>query len=339
MENLDQILIYVLVALVLFIVILAFKNGGKVSKLSESLKEEAKKLQDSFHRKSFTKSYGNRAKKEAKTSVKTTPIDKQEGAFEELNALKKSIQRSHSTGERYLTKLFMDLFESGEFDDLTVYHSVKFMDRNQFKELDFLVVSKKGVVILESKHWKGTTYIYEEGGQDPFKNTQFSEFAIGQLNPGDDEKMRNMRVFTLRESERTSDLTLRQYPNPLLQVRSYSAFLYNQLRSAVKELLGDKKLYVRNCVVFHKGKDCELIFNNTSVENREIDWVTHVITDNALKEYLQSLSDDWNDETREKICETIDESFSYHYKMDKSTFDTSSKEQKQYLKTFVGSIR
>ena len=66
-----------------------------------------------------------------------------------------------------------------KFNNYTFYHQVEYQDNNQFYQLDFLVVSPFGVMVLESKYWNGVTYLYNKSYKDIFQNTLFKDFGVG----------------------------------------------------------------------------------------------------------------------------------------------------------------
>lgn len=243
--------------------------------------------------------------------------------------IEKDIQGNYATSERFLIKKFYELLDNPKYQDITVYHSLGYIDKNNYlKEIDFLVVTKKGILIIESKHWKGVTYIYCDKGNDKivnnvgdiFKDTQYAQYAKNSIRVDQEDCF--MRVFVVRENDAKGTLIIRDYNNPVSQVRGYSW--------GVSQALGKP---VANAVVFHKDEQCQVVFNNEVMSNHyQIDKFTSIVGDDLLGNYLDSLGGDLTSEEMEQLSALVEQKFTYHYKMDKSNYT------EQKFKVFAGDI-
>lgn len=255
--------------------------------------------------------------------------EKQETLQDYCADIEKDIQSNFATSERFLMKRFYQLLDQSEYQDIIVYHSLGYLDKkSQIKEIDFLVVTKRGILIIESKHWKGVTYIYCDDhnkkivntAADMFANTQYADFAQTSIRIYNDDYP--MRVFVVRENDAKGTLVIRDYNNPVSQVRGYSGGVSGALRKPVV-----------NAVVFHKDEHCQVVYNDVLVEDyQQIDNLTKIVVDDSLDKYLDSLGGNLTSAEMLQLSESIEQKFTYHYKMDRFNYT------EQKFKVFAGDI-
>ena len=234
-----------------------------------------------------------------------------------LDSATKDVQGHYSTGEKFLVKRFYELLAKPRYQNITVYHSLAYIDQyGRSKEIDFLIITKKGILIIESKHWKGTTYLdcdindqkRVHSEYDIFTNTQYKNFAETSIKIFSDQCP--MRVFVVRENDAKGTLVMRDYNNPVSQVRGYSA--------GIGLALGKQ---VVNAVVFHKDESCEVVFNGKFIEDfHSMDQLTSIVVDSALDRYLDSLGGNLSDDEMSQLVSLVEEKLTYHYKMDKDNY-------------------
>ena len=206
-------------------------------------------------------------------------------------------------GERFIIRTILELLGDEKFSDYTFYHQVEYQDDKQLYKLDFLVVSPYGVIVLESKYWKGVTYLYDDSYGDIFQDTLFKNFGIGSS--------KKIRVFNAKFSEDTEkEIVLSCYNNPVSQVREYSFDIRNHLG-----------LYsVKNAVVFHKTENSDIVFNDQKLNSESVDGYTKIITSEVLKEYFIEESNGKNKILSEEIINSIENRLIYKTKFDKSNY-------------------
>lgn len=244
--------------------------------------------------------------------------------------IEKDIQGNYATSERYLIKRFYDLLADPSYQDITIYHSLGYIDSSgQQKEIDFLLITKKGILILEAKHWKGVTYIYcDNNGEknvgsetDLLANTQYASFAKQDIKIF--KEGCSMRVFVVKENDAKGTLVIRDYNNPISQVRTYSSGVYYALG----------KRTTTSAVVFHKDEQCQVVFNNKMLEGyQDIDGLTSIVVDDSIAMYLDKLGGNLTSEDMRELTEIVEQKFTYHYKMDKSNYTD------QKFRVFAGDI-
>lgn len=316
------------VLLIIVIVVLFFIMRSKQQKL------EAKLIELSQHLKK-TESLSNKEIEQV-SKISSDYLDEiklLENKYRELQDycadIEKDIQSGFATSERFLMKRFYELLDNPEYQDITIYHSLGYIDGNDhLKEIDFLIITKKGILIIESKHWKGVTYIYCDNPHkkivnttaDMFANTQYTDFAKTSIRIYQDDFP--MRVFVVRENDAKGTLVIRDYNNPISQVRGYSW--------GVNKALGKP---VANAVVFHKDEQCQVVYNDELVQDyHQIDGLTNIVVDDSIDKYLDSLGGNLTVDEMAQLADSIEQKFTYHYKMDKDNY------MAQKFKAFAGDI-
>ncbi len=205
-------------------------------------------------------------------------------------------------GERFIIRTILELLGDEKFSDYTFYHQVEYQDDKQLYKLDFLVVSPHGAIVLESKYWKGVTYLYDDSYGDIFRDTLFKNFGMGS---------KKTRVFNAKYSEDTEkEIVLSCYKNPVSQVREYSFDIRNQLKLSS----------VKNAVVFHKTENNDIVFNDQKLNSKSIDGFTKIITSEVLKEYFIEELNGKNKILSEEEINSIENRLTYKTKFDKSNY-------------------
>ncbi len=215
-------------------------------------------------------------------------------------------------GERLLIKAFRRMFEVDEFKDFTIYSHLEFDSGKSFMQVDFLVVSPKGLFVVESKCWKGITYICTKEFDDLFKNAKnesYKKFGVGSSL--------DIRVFNAqacKTNEKTKEIEqilLSSYQNPFTQARKYSAELNDVL-------ICEGVNRIKNVVVFNTYNDYEVLLNDNKLIYAEVDNMSSVTTNNGLESYFKKQP---HTQTNTKqVVEYVDQRFNYLFKMDSSNY-------------------
>ncbi|MDL2324276.1 NERD domain-containing protein [Ruminococcaceae bacterium OttesenSCG-928-A16] len=197
-------------------------------------------------------------------------------AMEEYKAqVKKNIEDSVVLGEVLLIKEFRRLFQKAGWEDFVVYHGLEYRKKDgNFRKIDFLIICKKGAFVIESKMWKGTTFVLQDTSLDMFhsaRDKQLKEFGVGSSD--------KLRIVNAQpNSEKRGQVIMSCYSNPVAQAREYSVDL--------KEILELSTL--PNIVVFHQSAGCDVQFNNEPLTQATIG-LTTLLTDKELIQYLEGL--------------------------------------------------
>jgi hypothetical protein len=202
---------------------------------------------------------------------------------EEITKLKKEYKNNFSDNihffEKRLIESFLELFKDEKLKNTTIYHQLLLYEVDSFSKIDFFLISPKGLFVIESKMWKGSTHVYyNEKCPTMFKGSEFEDFGVGSN--------RNVRIFNMRKcDDNSNEIRLRSYRNPVAQVREYSKKL--------KEVLGVDR--INNLVVFYTSGNYQVLYNNEAVGDEiEIDEFTRIVKYDKLKEYFLGLPDSEN---------------------------------------------
>ena len=285
--------IFMLVILVILSIILFFimrnqkkivhKHNEMIQKLKENHISDIQK-----NRKKLEEFYGKEINKKK----------------EEIDTYRQSVLDNFKAipyGERFIIRAILELLKDPDFNNYTFYHQVEYQDNNQYCQLDFLVVSPFGVIVLESKYWNGVTYLYNKSYKDIFQNTLFKDFGVGSSE--------RIKVFNARFLEdKEKEIVFSCYKNPVSQVRKYSHEIRKRLNVS----------FVKNAVVFHKSEINNVLFNDQEFNIETVDTYTKIITNKALKEYLLEELNDKKEVSREEIIDSIEKSLIYKIKFDKN---------------------
>ncbi len=225
-------------------------------------------------------------------------------AEEYRNEMNNNFRKAIPYGERRLIKIFQSLFSDSTFAGFSIYGHLEFESRHGFKQVDFFVVSPKGFFVIESKRWKGTTYIYSSSCPDLFQNTEHHSFGVGSSD--------NIRVFNAKKSEDNDDrIEISTYRNPVAQVREYSQCL--------REIL--KVTPIKNIVVFDVGERYAVLYDGNLLHHETIKY-TSLVTIESLKDFFVNLRPDTAID-QQYIINCIEDNngnFVYGFKMDDSNY-------------------
>ncbi len=220
-------------------------------------------------------------------------------------------QQTPALGERLLIEQFLQFFEEPGFDNFTIYHHLEYAEEQQTKQVDFLIVSPKGLFVIESKMWKGITYIFNSSTPNIFSTVTDPIYASFGVRGSD-----KIRVFNAKTSgDVRGQIILNSYENPIAQARQYSHYLWRKLEVPA----------VYNLIVFRAASGYELQYNNSPVsdEGEPIGKYTTIITDknDNIKRFFLKIRPQPLDinKVNEVICGN-ESNFNYRFKIDKNNY-------------------
>ncbi|MDR2547113.1 MAG: NERD domain-containing protein [Lachnospiraceae bacterium] len=227
--------------------------------------------------------------------------DQKEEADRCIKQLINNINEDISAGELLLIKCFRDLFACSVFSNTAVYYHLKYDEKNRIKEIDFFVVSPKGLYAIESKMWKGTTYIHKDSCPDIFKTKTFKSFGI--------EKNGKVRVYNAKYGESANEIRLNSYRNPVEQIREYSRDMKNLLNVPM----------VKSIVIFHVAEEFDVQYDYKAFTIAQIDSYTSILTDACIKEFFMQQPDVFFDYNW--VNDYIENNLHYKSKMCNSNYE------------------
>lgn len=180
-----------------------------------------------------------------------------------------------SSGELILIDCFKELLKEPGYENWTIYGHLNMKgDSYHNYQADFLIVSDRGIYVIESKFWKGLTLIYTKNFQMILTNTQFSDYGKGS----DQE----ITVININQNTSTEKLEINKYTNPVAQARMYSKILRNHFDTRI-----------HNFVVFQQDKDCQVKINEKDLSHFQIDQFTSITTQNNFKNILKNIKSEF----------------------------------------------
>lgn len=182
-----------------------------------------------------------------------------------------NLKKNIPYGERLLLKKFRDLLQDPAFADFTIYRGLEFSVNGIFRQVDFFVVSPKGLLVIESKRWAGTTYIYTGDARTVFTDTEHDSFGKAGYD--------NVKVFNaVKSKDREGQIVFSSYSNPIAQAREYSLILKDKLNAKS----------VDNLVIFSPVYGGKVVFNDHPLSACEVGPYTRLILDEGdnLKQFL-----------------------------------------------------
>ena len=213
-------------------------------------------------------------------------------------------------GEQLLTKELCRNFNLlGQ--EAVIWHGLEYKTEKSFRQVDFLVLCKKGLFVLESKYWKGVSFVFDGEVVNLFEGTMYHGF--GQVS--DETVMtardREFRAFNAQFNKEEGTMLLKTHQNPLVQVRNYA-------RALVKILNNNN---IKSAVVFSTNDKCELRYNRQPLSMiKNIDKYTSVLQNSQINDYFQSYTDILSEEEIERIKSIVDKNLSFHKRIDKTNF-------------------
>lgn len=195
-------------------------------------------------------------------------------------------------GERILIDYFCMLLSTPGFENWNIYGHLNLRcSINQNYQTDFLIVSDRGIYVIESKFWKGLTLIYTDGYSMIFSNTMYSDYGKGSD--------KGITIFNISKDGDTEKFEINKYTNPVAQARQYSKVLRNHLGR-----------HVHNIVVFQEDENCQIKINDKDFDCYCVDKYTRITTQNNLISLLKN-SYIIQDIDLEKINDIIRNNFEY----------------------------
>jgi hypothetical protein len=218
-----------------------------------------------------------RAEDEERDEQERLYVQHQEEIFEQPTVID-----TETNGEEELLDEFRKLYSHGLLTDTIVYYQLKLSIEDEERIIDMLMVSPKGIYVIETKHWGGTTYI---DYCRPFRDEMFMDIDHPDFGKGSKGISKQIRVFNVKsfrdEDNGHEKLIFNGYEHPINQARKYS--------TGLRRFLDVPR--VNNVVVFTptKGK-CEVRYNNALLENpKPIDSYTTIITKKMLGRFISEM--------------------------------------------------
>lgn len=219
------------------------------------------------------------------------------------NEVKRNFKDRMPYGEQLLFKTFRELLSTKAFQDFTVYFHLSYEKDYSFKEVDFFVVSTKGLFVIESKSWHGVTYIYDENYQDIFNGTMFDKFASNK----------GVRVFNAKWSEdKNNEIVLSAYNHPLSQARGYSFDL--------SQILG---MLISNVIVFGNSLNSSVCFNAEPLCHINVDKFTDLIIEQELEKFFTERQNCLSQTEVDNVNQKIQSCLKWQCKIDKNNYNES----------------
>lgn len=187
--------------------------------------------------------------------------------------VKLNLNNLFTVGELTLIEIFRDMLSREEFSDWCVYGQVQPKKTGEYR-IDFLVVSKKGVFVVESKAWKGLTLIYEPNYSNALSYSIYENYGRRI-----DSRSTEIQVFNINSSGINDSLYINKYTNPIEQARDYSRSLRNLLN-----------FHIKNLVVFQQDEDYQVKFNENDFNRIDIDDYTTVICNRGVISYFSMVA-------------------------------------------------
>jgi hypothetical protein len=258
--------------------------------------------------------------KVAESEVQTYK-DRLEYTKNQVSVHKEQLKKSIPLGEQLILDHFKENFDQlfRQDKDTVIFHQLEINSGS--KKIDFFIVSSQGLFVIESKCWKGVTYVYdgksvanEKEVIDIFKGTPYCNFGCSETAEENDKKY---KVFNVRENDKKGEMILSAYnENPIVQSKNYSRALAGILRTNK----------VRNLVVFTFNNDCSVIYNNEPLESRrykKVDDYTTVVYDSNLRKFFYD-NDKYNQEPVTDVKSVLNSlsniNFTYNLKIDNTNY-------------------
>lgn len=223
-----------------------------------------------------------------------------------INKYQKIFNKKFPVGEIEIIKKFKDLFQKSILTDTVIYYHLKYKSNKRFYEIDFLLISSKYVLIVESKQWKGVTYIYDEKFADVFKNTHLNTFGVDE-----NTKIKVFNVKPKESNDSNQTMEISTYTNPIKQIQNYSIGLKNYFDIP----------YIENLIVFNELDLYQVRYNDMRFENKRINKYTEIITDKYLETFLKNLNAKDSTVDYENIVNYIDNNLQYDFKLNNENYN------------------
>lgn len=186
--------------------------------------------------------------------------------------VKLNLNNLFTVGELTLIEIFRDMLNRKEYSDWKIYGQIQYKTYNTFR-IDFLVVSEKGVFVVESKAWKGLTLIYEPNYSNVLTNSIYNNYGRST-----NSRSTEIQVFNINGGANDS-LYINEYTNPIEQARNYSRDLRNILNCRIK-----------NLVVFQQDNNYQVKFNDNDLNAVNVDNYTTITTNRGVINYFSTVA-------------------------------------------------
>lgn len=183
-------------------------------------------------------------------------------------------------GEQQILSCLCHNFTQLFSQDTVIYHQLEFKTPYGLKRVDFFVVSPQGLFVIESKYWKGVTFVFDGEEVNLFQQTMYGEFGKAKetvIKAG--SKDGRFRVFNAQFHEEEGKMVLQTHQNPIVQARNYARALAPIVQSNS----------IKNLAVFGSGKGLELRYNRQPLNGiKRIDSYTSLMQHNHLENYFKN---------------------------------------------------
>lgn len=300
------LVVLILIAVIIYIINLEKRNFRKrkiIEEENNSLKESISELKKYN---SELKNYSSDLKKYSSDlkvyhaseignlkKYNKIAIDDAEVRFDSYrDMVKRNYRKTFASGELILIDCFRNLLSKPGYENWNIYGHLNLTESlfNNY-QIDFLIVSDKGIYVIESKMWNGVTLIYTDDYPNILSNTQFSNYGRGSN--------KNITVFNINDKSNSEGLEINKYTNPVEQVRKYSKILRNMLNIRIK-----------NYVVFQQDEVRQVKFNDRDLTHYDVDKFTRITTQNKLLSDLENAFSSENIDL-EKVNDFIQTKFDY----------------------------
>lgn len=302
-------LLFILFLVILITVVIIKVQNRKNNKLFNILKQQGIDFANQFKQQDINfktklnvkdNNYNNLLLRKDETYKKQ--LSKMEDEFKTYRRLvHENFRQVFSSGELILIDCFKELLKEPGYENWTIYGHLNMKgDSSHNYQADFLIVSDKGVYVIESKFWKGLTLIYTDDFPMIFTNTQFSDYGKGSDQ--------GITVININQNSSTEKLEINKYTNPVAQARRYSKVLKNYFN-----------IHIYNFVVFQQDKDCQVKINEKDLSNYQVGEFTSITTQNNFKNLLKNINSRFAG--YEEINDIIKREFNYAIVLNSSNFN------------------
>lgn len=209
----------------------------------------------------------------AQNSMRVSGMDYQFQTYRDM--VNKNFRQVFSAGELILIDYFRKILSEPCYANWSIYGHLNIKGNSSRNyQVDFLIVSDKGIYVIESKLWNGLTFIYTNGTNNLFTDTQFYNFG---RNSGCGAT--GIQVFNINRKDNGEGLEINKYTNPVEQAREYSKML--------KDRFGVR---VKNLVVFQQDDLRQVKINDRNLSYYDVDKYTRITTQNNLISDLKNLN-------------------------------------------------
>lgn len=171
------------------------------------------------------------------------------------------ISKYSSRGEATVTCLFQEAKTRAIYSDFHIFNYI-YAKENKYDliQIDHLVVCPYGVFIIETKDWRGKTFVIN------YTNQRMSESTLRLLNSFNINTSVKEYVSTCTLNvKKNSDgkFTVSDYGDPVVQIRKQA----KALKPIIEKSLGEnQKVYLKNVVLYLKRNDGKNIDSITYID-------------------------------------------------------------------------